>query len=175
MYLPWEKCANVVLLGRRMFTTFFGAETRMHDIYAYGIGLYTLIATVLLTEFAVEKTSLLTRSETRSFKHALQIAGIRLAKWIYLIIVAGAVLPLLCGACLDLYLMIPFKRVVSPGTKIEMALLQDWAFGVIHLKIAGRIILYLENRHTQQLRNVLCPYLSFESNVLTVDFSGTLD
>jgi E3 ubiquitin-protein ligase MARCH6 len=129
----------------------------MHDIYAYGLGLYTLIATILLTELAAEKTSLLFRQERQNIKRGLWIGGIRLAKWTYLIVVAGIVLPLLCGACLDLYVMMPFKRLMSPESKVEMQVMQDWAFGVIHLKIAGRIILYLDGRHAQAMRNV-CPH-----------------
>jgi E3 ubiquitin-protein ligase MARCH6 len=129
----------------------------MHDIYAYGLGLYTLIATVLLTEFTAEKISLLFRQERQNIKRGLWIGGIRLAKWTYLIVVAGIILPLLCGACLDLYVMMPFKRLMSPGSKVEMQVMQDWAFGVIHLKIAGRIILYLDGRHAQAMRNVLLP------------------
>ena len=145
---------TVVLLGRRIFVVFFGTTTKTHDIYAYGLGLYTLIATVLLTEFAAEKTTLLLGQERQNLKRGLWIGGIRLAKWTYLIIMGGVVLPLMCGACLDLYIMIPFKRLTSPGSKVEMQVMQDWAFGVIHLKIAGRILLYLDGRQAQALRNV---------------------
>lgn len=137
-----------------MYIAFFGETTKMHDVYAYGVGLYTLIATVLLTEFAAEKTQLLLGQARQNIRVGLLIAGVRLVKWTYLIVFGGILLPLLCGACLDLYIMMPFKRLVSPGSKVEMAVMQDWAFGVIHLKIAGRIILYLENRHAQAMRNV---------------------
>ena len=146
-----------MLLGRRLFVALFGTTSKMHDIYAYGLGLYTLITTVLLTEFTAEKTSLIFRHERQNIKRGLWIGGIRLAKWTYLIVVAGIILPLLCGACLDLYVMMPFKRLMSPGSKVEMQVMQDWAFGVIHLKIAGRIILYLDGRHAQAMRNVLPP------------------
>jgi E3 ubiquitin-protein ligase MARCH6 len=148
-----------VLLGRRIFVALFGTMTKMHDIYAYGLGLYALIATILLTEFAAEKTSLLFRQERHNIKRGLWIGGIRLAKWTYLLAVGGIILPLLCGACLDLYVMMPFKRLMSPGSKVEMQVMQDWAFGILHLKIAGRIILYLDGRHAQALRNV-SPLLS---------------
>lgn len=137
-----------------MYIAFFGATTKMHDLYAYGVGLYTLIATVLLTEFVAERTQFLLGQARQNIKLGLLIAGIRLVKWTYLIIVGGILLPLLCGACLDLYIMMPFKRLVSPGSKAEMAVMQDWAFGVIHLKIAGRIILYMDNRHAHAMRNV---------------------
>ena len=50
----------------------------------YGLGLYTLIATVLLTEFAAEKTNFLLNQERRNIKRGLWIGGIRLAKWTYL-------------------------------------------------------------------------------------------
>jgi E3 ubiquitin-protein ligase MARCH6 len=142
-----------VLLGRRLFSVLFGAETKMHDIYAYGIGLYTLIATVLITEFIIEKAQLL-RNQQASLTSALKTGLIRLAKWTYLLLIAGILLPLVYGACLDLYVMIPFKRFISPDSAVEMQLLQDWTFGVIHLKIAGRIILYLDGRLAQSLRNV---------------------
>jgi E3 ubiquitin-protein ligase MARCH6 len=128
--------------------------TPMHDIYAYGLGLYTLVATVLLTEFTAEKTTFLFREGTRTIKRTLWLFAVRLAKWTYLVIFGGIILPLLCGACLDLYIMMPFKRLVSPGSKIEMQVMQDWAFGIIHLKIAGRIIMYLDGRHAQNMRNV---------------------
>lgn len=143
-----------MLLGRRLFVALFGAETPMHDIYAYGLGLYTLVATVLLTEFTAEKTTLLLRQDPRNVKRALWLAGLRFAKWTYLAVLGGVILPLLCGACLDLYIMMPFKRLISPGSKIEMQIMQDWAFGIIHLKIAGRIIMYLDGRHAQHMRNV---------------------
>jgi E3 ubiquitin-protein ligase MARCH6 len=126
----------------------------MHDIYAYGLGLYTFIATVLLTEFTTDKVTVLMRNDRQVVKRILWVAGIRLAKWTYLILVAGIILPLLCGACLDLYVMMPFKRLVAPGTKVEMQIMQDWAFGVIHLKIAGRIIMYLDGHQAQQMRLV---------------------
>lgn len=147
-----------------MYVAFFGETTKMHDLYAYGVGLYTLIATVLLTEFIAEKTKLLLGEEQQNIKRGLLIGGIRFVKWTYLIIVGGILLPLLCGACLDLYIMMPFKRLVSPGSKVEMAVMQNWAFGVIHLKIAGRIILYLDNRHAQAMRNVTPPQTKTISN-----------
>ena len=143
-----------MLLGRRLYIAFFGATTKMHDLYAYGVGLYTLIATVLFTEFTAEKTQLILGQERQNLKRGLWIGGIRLVQWTYLIIIGGILLPLLCGVCLDLYIMMPFKRLVSPGSKVEMAVMQDWAFGVIHLKIAGRIILYMDNRYAQAMRNV---------------------
>jgi hypothetical protein len=142
----------------------------MHDIYAYGIGLYTLITTVLLTEFFADKVTILLRHERRYVKRVLWTAVIRLIKWTYLIITAGIILPLLCGACLDLYVMMPFKRLVAPGSKIEMQIMQDWAFGIIHLKIAGRIIMYIDGRQAQQMRLVATP-----SILLTVDFPRPLD
>jgi E3 ubiquitin-protein ligase MARCH6 len=148
-----------------MFVAFFGTTTKMHDIYAYGLGLYTLIATVLLTEFTAEKTTLLVNQERKNIKRGLLMGGIRLAKWTYLLIVGGILLPLLCGVCLDLYVMMPFKRLVSPGSKVEIAVMQDWAFGVIHLKIAGRIILYLDGRLAHSMRNVLSPSPSFSIDV----------
>ena len=155
-----------------MYIAFFGATTKMHDLYAYGVGLYTLIATVLLTEFVAERTQFLLGQARQNIKLGLLIAGIRLVKWTYLIIVGGILLPLLCGACLDLYIMMPFKRLVSPGSKAEMAVMQDWAFGVIHLKIAGRIILYMDNRHAQAMRNVTPP---IQDSFLLLDISRTLD
>jgi E3 ubiquitin-protein ligase MARCH6 len=97
------------------------------------------------------------RNDRQVVKRNLWVAGIRLAKWTYLILVAGIILPLLCGACLDLYVMMPFKRLVAPGTKVEMQIMQDWAFGVIHLKIAGRIIMYLDGHQAQQMRLVTPP------------------
>jgi hypothetical protein len=155
-----------------MFVAFFGTTTKMHDIYAYGLGLYTLIATVLLTEFTAEKTTLLVNQERKNIKRGLLIGGIRLAKWTYLLIFGGILLPLLCGVCLDLYVMMPFKRLVSPGSKVEIAVMQDWAFGVIHLKIAGRIILYLDGRLAHAMRNVPHPLpLLFQSTFTNFRFS----
>ena len=136
----------------------------MHDLYAYGLGLYTLIATVLVTECIAEKATLLAHQQQRNIKRALRICGIRFVKWAYLLIVGGILLPLLCGACLDLYIMMPFKRLMSPGSKVEMAVMQDWAFGVIHLKVVGRIILYLDNRYAQAMRNV---HLHYNKKFLT--------
>ena len=169
---PSKRITNIVLLGRRMYNAVFGTTTKMHDLYAYGVGLYTLIATVLLTEFTAEKTQLLTGPERQSIKRGLWIGAIRVVKWTYLLIVGGILLPLLCGACLDLYVMMPFKRLVSPGSKVEMAVIQDWAFGVIHLKIAGKIILYLDNRHAQAMRNVTP---QSQDNLLIVDIPRPLD
>ena len=54
-----------------------------------------------------------------------------------------------------------------------MAIMQDWAFGVIHLKIAGRIILYLNGRHAIALRHVLHLLQPRFLNVL--DIPRTLD
>lgn len=145
----------VVLLGRRMFSIFFGPEASMHDIYAFGIGLYTLIATVMITEFVAEKASILVHQDRAAFHSSLRTFIFRSVKWIYLGLFAGVVLPLIWGVCLDLYIMMPFRRlIISPGTKHELQLMQDWAFGVIHMKIAGRIILYLDGRHARAMRNV---------------------
>jgi E3 ubiquitin-protein ligase MARCH6 len=126
----------------------------MHDIYAYGLGLYTLIATILATEFTAEKTSLLLRQDPQTFHSMLRTGVLLFSKWIYLGILGGIVLPLLCGACFDLYIMMPFKRLLSPGTKLEMQIMQNWALGVIHLKIIGRIILYIDGNYARALRNV---------------------
>lgn len=163
-----------ILLGRRIYQTVFGAATPMHDVYAFGLGIYTLIATVLVTEFLAEKTTTLMRSDERVVRSTLITAGRRLLKWAYLIVVAGIVLPLLVGACLDLYILLPFKRLLQPDWKIEMQIMQDWAFGIIHLKIVGRVILYLENRHAQVLRNVLPRYdgINYVGIPWTLDESG---
>jgi len=127
----------------------------MHDIYAYGLGLYTLIGTILFTEFAVEQLAQLrTANNNSTLKRALLVGTVRAAKWAYLIVFGCVLLPLLVGMCLDLYVMLPFRRWFSPESKVEMQILQNWAFGVIHLKIAGRIILYLDGQYAQHLRNV---------------------
>jgi len=135
----------------------------MHDIYAYGLGLYTLILTVLLTEFLADKLAHLILHPPQ-IRTTLRESAIRLVKWGYLILVAGVVLPLLCGACLDLYVMMPFKRLIGPvlegeavvgeAGKVEMAMMQDWAFGIIHLKIAGRVIMYLDGQYARFMRQV---------------------
>src|SRR5579859_358109 len=130
----------------------------MHDIYAYGLGLYTLVGTVLLTEFAADKATILFRQDPNTLKRTLWMSGVRLAKWTYLTITAGIILPLICGACLDLYVMMPFKRLLSPGSKPEMQVMQNWAFVIIHLKIAGRVIMYLDGPLAQQMRNVYPSY-----------------
>lgn len=126
----------------------------MHDIYAFGLGLYTLILTILLTEFLTDKLTLLMLNPPQ-IRTTLKESSIRFLKWVYLVAVTGVALPLLCGACLDLYVMMPFKRLVSPEMKIEMAVMQDWAFGIIHLKIAGRVIMYLDGRLAQAMRQVV--------------------
>jgi E3 ubiquitin-protein ligase MARCH6 len=157
MYPFYKSLLIIVLLGRRVFVSIFGSTTKMHDVYAYGLGLYSLIAIILVTEFIADKTNLFLHQERDIFNRHLKVGAIRLAKWGYLLVVGGIILPLLCGACLDLYVMMPFKRLLSPGSKAEMQLLQDWAFGVIHLKIAGRIILYLDGRLAQNMRSVSFP------------------
>ena len=141
-----------LLLGRRLFHFLFGAATKMHDIYAYGIGLYTLMGTILLTEFAFEKFTLLSRNED-NLKSSLWTGFVRLIKWTYLIGIAGILLPLVYGACLDLCMIIPFKRYIAPEASAEMQLLQVWTLGVIHL----RIILFLDGELVQSLRNVPFP------------------
>lgn len=156
-----------------MFTAIFGPTTKMHDIYAFGIGLYTLVATILITEFVAEKTTQFIGRGPQNLKQSLWVAGVRIAKWSYLVLIAGVALPLLCGACLDLYIMIPFKRFVSPDEKPELQIMQDWAFGVIHLKIAGRIILYLNNRYAQAMRNVFQCLKDDYADIL--DFPWSLD
>ena len=163
MYFPrrfffcrWGELTFVVLLGRRLFLVVFGGTTKMHDIYAYGLGLYTFIGTILFTEFAVEQLAQLhTANNSSTLKRNLLIGTVRAAKWAYLIVFGCVLLPLLVGMCLDLYLMLPFRRWFSPESKVEMQILQNWAFGVIHLKIAGRIILYLDGQYAQHLRNVM--------------------
>jgi len=146
----------VVLLGRRLFLVVFGATTKMHDIYAFGLGLYTLIGTIFFTEFAAEKlTQLRTANNSSTLKRDLFIGTLRTAKWAYFIVFVCVLLPLLVGMCLDLYVMLPFRRWFAPESKVEMQILQNWAFGVIHLKIAGRIILYLDGQYAQHLRNVM--------------------
>lgn len=152
----FRRLISVVLLGRKIFLTLFGATTKMHDIYAFGLGLYTLILTIVLTEFLADKLTLLMHNPPQ-IRTTLKESSIRFLKWVYLIVVVGVVLPLLCGACLDLYVMMPFKRLISPETKVEMAVMQDWAFGIIHLKIAGRVIMYLDGRLALAMRQVNPP------------------
>jgi len=133
-----------LLLGSRLFHF-----SKMHDIYAYGIGLYTLMGTILLTEFAFEKFTLLSRNED-NLKSSLWTGFVGLMKWTYLIGIAGILLPLVYGACLDLCMIIPFKRYIAPEASAEMQLLQVWTLGVIHL----RIILFWDGELVQSLRNV---------------------
>jgi E3 ubiquitin-protein ligase MARCH6 len=131
----------------------------MHDIYAYGLGLYTLIATILFVEFAADKLSQLrAANDAATLKRDLITGVVRLGKWLYLIVFGCVLLPLLAGMCLDLYVMLPCRRWFAPDAKVEMQILQNWAFGVIHLKIAGRFILYLDGRVAQHLRNVPTPF-----------------
>jgi hypothetical protein len=86
----------------------------------------------------------------------LRVFAVRFAKWLYLGAVAGILLPLVWGLCLDLYIMMPFRRffLTPPGGKVEVQIMQDWAFGVIHMKIFGRVILYLDGRYARALRSV---------------------
>ena len=122
-----------MLLGRRLSPILFGSDTKLDDIYAlviggYVIGLFFLITTAIFTEFV-----------GLNVKHALQVGLIRLTKWIYLTLVAGILLPLLCSICIRLYVMDPIQRLIS-GTIIEMMIMEEWALGVIHFEIAGWII-----------------------------------
>ena len=101
-----------------MYTICFGTS-KMHDVYAYGIGLYPLIATILIMEFLIEKSRYFLDPQRGNIGRELRIGVTRLAKWTYLSLCVGILLPLLCGLCFDLYMVIPFKRLISPETKVE--------------------------------------------------------
>ena len=132
------------------FYFFLGDWSQQLFDSTYCLGLNTLLATIALTEFTADKTAALLRQDPRSIRRALAVAALRVAKWGYLVLLGGIVLPLLCGATLDLYVMIP---ILGAG-KVEMHVVQDWAYGVI----AGRVMTYVDGHHVRQMRRVSSPF-----------------
>jgi len=66
------------------------------------------------------------------------------------------VLPILCAAVLEAYLLIPLHTYTSGIEPHTVLLLQDWALGVLYARIVGLALLRNEeNRLSRALRTVL--------------------
>ncbi|XP_076322286.1 LOW QUALITY PROTEIN: E3 ubiquitin-protein ligase MARCHF6-like [Tachypleus tridentatus] len=123
-----------VFIGRKLLTCWMG-ETKVHELYTAGCGLYVIW---LLMNLATVLSSWLPKGWT--------VIANKLKEWLIITsksllatsILLG-VIPLLMGLLFDLVIIIPL-RVSLHQTPI-LYIWQDWALGVLHTKIVCAVTL----------------------------------
>ncbi|RIB06064.1 hypothetical protein C2G38_542961 [Gigaspora rosea] len=155
-------CCSVTVLplltGRFIFQTILHYERPVHDLYTFTVGLYVMWSLGVTLEWLIRKCQVI--AEKRD--HYADWADIRrkiwqgiiiFAKIAYLFISFGIVIPFLLSLVIELYIILPWKK---PTTDVPMiSFLQDWALGVVYMKIAYRIIFMLpDNVYSRAINEI---------------------
>ncbi|OZJ01696.1 hypothetical protein BZG36_05489, partial [Bifiguratus adelaidae] len=148
-------CSITILplaLGRYLLTTFVTSGRAVHDIYTITTGLYLLWALLFVVRWTWQKVQAKKQNQARITLADVVGFSRVVSVWMSFLVVAfGLLLPLLFGLLMELYLIMPIKP--SPPTRPPVILLnfvQDWALGVLYMKIAYRIVTVLPNETWKQ-------------------------
>ncbi|KAL0090879.1 hypothetical protein F4703DRAFT_1835583 [Phycomyces blakesleeanus] len=138
-----------LVLGRHLFSAYFAPNTRVHDLYSFGLG-----ASILLGIAGAVKTVLGYHEYFQSASAADRIESVRklcitVTGFLYLGIVLGVVTPLLLGILIELYVFIPIS-CVKANDPITLYISQDWLYGVVYMCIARGTIYVLPNNRWQR-------------------------
>ncbi|CAG8627006.1 5045_t:CDS:10 [Rhizophagus irregularis] len=155
-------CCSVTVLplltGRYIFKSILHHQRAVHDLYTFTVGLYVLWAHYVAIEWITNKIQAIAERQDRNIDWAMvrqkMLQGIIVvAKILYLVIFFGMVIPFLLSLVIELYIILPWKK---PTTDIPViSFLQDWALGIVYMKIAYRIVFMLpDNVYSRAINEI---------------------
>ncbi|KAF1985494.1 hypothetical protein K402DRAFT_379331 [Aulographum hederae CBS 113979] len=139
-----------LIFGRHICTLFFAPASRVNDIYAFSLGIYslggTLYAGVHLPQLAAYLRSTIHPTAGTTAAHILNLVQSRLAQLariLYVYSALGIVLPILFATVLEFYVLIPLHTYLGPtGHQHVIHLIQDWTLGILYVRIALRVVMW---------------------------------
>ncbi|PKK66367.1 hypothetical protein RhiirC2_784876 [Rhizophagus irregularis] len=155
-------CCSVTVLplltGRYIFKSILHHQRAVHDLYTFTVGLYVLWAHYVAIEWITNKIQAIAERQDRNIDWAMvrqkMLQGIIVvAKILYLVLFFGMVIPFLLSLVIELYIILPWKK---PTTDIPViSFLQDWALGIVYMKIAYRIVFMLpDNVYSRAINEI---------------------
>ncbi|CAG8434077.1 5282_t:CDS:10 [Diversispora eburnea] len=135
-----------LLTGRYIFKSFIQPDRPVHDIYCFTIGIYIMWTLGVSFDWMIRKAQLILEKRNNNInwkviRRKILNETIVVFKVTYLLVAFGVVIPFLLSLVVELYFLLPWKKPVTDVPIISY--LQDWALGIIYLKIAYRVIFML--------------------------------
>ncbi|CAG8465452.1 2337_t:CDS:10 [Ambispora gerdemannii] len=135
-----------LLIGRFIFQTLLHYQQPVHDLYAFTVGLYVMWTLGVGMEWTIRRFQIL--KEQRIWEidwlvlRGKLVTGTRIcSKILYLFVAFGIIMPFLFSLVIELYFILPWKKYSAEPQPISF--LQDWALGIVYMKIAYRIVFML--------------------------------
>ncbi|KAL1918314.1 uncharacterized protein VTP21DRAFT_2974 [Calcarisporiella thermophila] len=153
-------CTIIPLLtGRRVFRHYLGSEKTVHDIYAFSVGAYLVWGVGLVIDWVVRGLLALKAEDWKvDLKAVAQRVGsatLLVLKLLYVSVALGVVIPFLFALAIELYILLPARYSPKEDTRIEINFLQDWALGLIYIKIFTKAATMLgENRWSRTINEI---------------------
>ncbi|CAJ0649006.1 5057_t:CDS:2 [Entrophospora sp. SA101] len=147
-----------LLVGRFIFKNIFRYEKAVHDLYTITIGLYIIWFTGVFMEILFRKVRLFFVDRDNKInwvlvKEKISDTLISAFKVLYIVLSFGFIIPFLLSFIIDLYMILPWKKITTNSQTISF--LQDWALGIVYMKIIYRIIFMLPDNDYSRAINVL--------------------
>jgi E3 ubiquitin-protein ligase MARCH6 len=161
-------------LGRGLLGSVSPSDVRLNDIYAFSVGAYILggifcvafwvpsvLSQLWKSQGSTDESQVLpfdnTPSSTFSRIWTTTVrTSTRAASLFYIYGTLLVVLPILCAAVIEAYLLVPLHTYTSGIEPHTVLLLQDWALGVLYARIVALALLRNEeSRLSRALRVVL--------------------
>ncbi|RHZ59499.1 hypothetical protein Glove_363g39 [Diversispora epigaea] len=142
-----------LLTGRYIFKSFIQPDRPVHDIYCFTIGIYVMWLLGISFDWMIRKAQIILEKRNNNInwkviRNKILNEAIVVFKVTYLLVAFGVVIPFLLSLVVELYFLLPWKKPVTDVPIISY--LQDWALGIIYLKIAYRVIFMLpENTYSR--------------------------
>ncbi|KAI5285071.1 hypothetical protein KEM55_000794 [Ascosphaera atra] len=130
-----------LLVGRWAISMLVPREVEVNDIYAFSTGVY-ILGSILYVGYHCSTFFRRWRESRHPKSLLVRIwnAFKKLAGFVYLIIAFTAVLPSLFALCMEFYVLTPLHTTIAPGQEHVIYSVQDWALGVLYLRMAIRFI-----------------------------------
>lgn len=146
-----------LVFGRRIFRLVVPEQIQMNDIYAFGIGSFTLgslaIATLQSKRALNYIRSALSNPSSTVLRAACSITityTIRALRVLYTYTAFAVFIPSMLALLLEFYVILPLHTYMGSGSGHIIHAIQDWTLGVLYSRIVLRII--LDNQNSRPAR-----------------------
>ncbi|CAG8601146.1 5730_t:CDS:10, partial [Acaulospora morrowiae] len=146
-----------LLIGRFVFKS-FNHERPVHDLYTFTVGLYIMWSLGVSFEWLMRKFQAIIEKRDHDVDWAvvrqkIWQSMILILKIAYLLVAFGVVIPLLLSLVIELYILHPWKKPTAD--LLSISYLQNWALGIVYVKIAYRIIFMLpDNIYSRAINEI---------------------
>ncbi|KAI5303027.1 hypothetical protein KEM56_000105, partial [Ascosphaera pollenicola] len=128
-----------LLVGRWAISMLVPADIQVNDIYAFSTGVY-ILGTILYIGYhcykAIDRQKRRGRRSRQSLLQYLRGSVLRFLGSAYLALAFVIVLPTLFAMMMELYILVPLHTTLSPDQEHVIYSVQDWALGVLYLRMA---------------------------------------